>query len=279
MNTYIWTEEDCETPSKVMIKEDNQKPRMLIESNIQQNSFLWEKMEVVSYSSPNGKPLRGLLYYPADYHKEQSYPLIVSVYEVQSSQRYSFSSPSMYNGNGFNRTNFTTSGYFVLLPDIVFETKDTGNNALQCVNAAVDAVLELGVVDRNRMGIIGHSFGGYETDYIITKTNRFACAVAGAAFTNLISATNAVARAAGKPNFFKIENGQARMNGSLYTEKQRYIANSPVFFADQVTTPLLSWTGLEDTQVEATQSFEFHMAMRRTSKKISYLPTLMKHII
>lgn len=115
-------------------------------------------------------------------------------------------------------------------------------------------------------GLIGHSFGGYETDFIITQSNLFACAVAGAATTNNLSSYLSVSQNLGIPNFFKFEYGQSRMIVSPYENMDWYLNNSPVMHAANVNTPLLSWTGLKDPQVEPRQSFEFYMALRRLGK-------------
>lgn len=189
------------------------------------------------------------------------------LYEVQSRKRFTYVNPSLYNGNGFNISNLTAQGHFVFLPDTIFETEDTGDAALDCVEAAVAEVLEKGDVDQRRIGLIGHSFGGYQTDYIITKSKLFACAVAGAAITNLVSATHALADDVSQPKFFIIENGQARMRGGFFEHKDRYLGSSPVMFADGVTTPLLAWTGQDDFHVKATQTMEFYMALRRMGKE------------
>lgn len=266
-NTFVWTEEDYNTPIRLVSKQGPSKPKTVYGSNAQQADFLQERMEIVQYLSPVGTPLNGLLYYPANFEKEKQYPMIVNVYEVQSKDRFVYVNPTVYNSNGFNISNLTAKGYFVLLPDTVFETPATGDCALRCVEAAVATVLKLGDVDAKRIGLIGHSFGGFETDYIVTKSNLFACAVAGAAITNLASATHAVAPGVNRPNFFKIENAQARMKGSLFEEKQRYLESSPLFFADGVQTPLLSWTGANDPQVLPTQTMEFYMALRRLGRK------------
>lgn len=266
-NTYVWTEEDYNTPVQLVSKQNQSKPKTVYGSNAQQFDFLQGRMEVVHYRSPMGTPLSGLLYYPAGFVKGKKYPMIANLYEVQSKNRFVYINPTLYNSNGFNISNLTAKGYFVFLPDTVFEMEDTGDCALRCVEAAITAVLKLGDVDEKRMGLIGHSFGGFETDYIITKTNLFACAVAGAAITNLASAAHAVAPEVNRPNFFKIENAQTRMRGSLFENKESYLNNSPVLLADGVSTPLLSWTGLKDPQVLATQTVEFYMALRRLGKE------------
>lgn len=265
--TYVWTEEDAQTPIQLKVRQAKAKARTVFASNPQQSQFLQGRMEIVQYRSPVGTLLNGRLYYPADFVAGRQYPMVVHLYEVQSRKRFEYVNPSLYNSAGFNRSNLTAKGYFVLMPDTVFETGRTGDDALHCVEAAVDEVLRRGVVDPKRIGLIGHSFGGYQTNYIITKSNRFACAIAGAAVTNLVSAAHSVTSNFSRPRFYMVENGQARMGGSLFEEKERYLGNSPVMFANGIDTPLLSWTGQNDTQVDPMQSMEFYLALRRLRKE------------
>lgn len=153
-----------------------------------------------------------------------------------------------------------------MLPDITYEIGNVGFSALDCVEAAIKEVKNLSLIDDAKIGLIGHSFGGSETDFIITQSNLFACAVAGAATTNYLSSYLSVAQNLGIPNFFKMEYGQARMKLSPYENMEWYLKNSPVMHAANVNTPLLSWAGLKDPQVEPRQSFEFYMALRRLGK-------------
>lgn len=266
-DTFVWTEEDWQMPIQLKVRQSKTKIRKVFASNPQQSKFQQGKMEIVQYCSSVGTPLKGLLYYPADFEEGKQYPMVVHLYEVQSRNRFDYVNPTLYNSDGFNISNLTANGYFVLLPDTVFETGKTGDDALHCVEAAVDAVLNRGEVDSKRIALMGHSFGGYQTDYIITKSRLFACAIAGAALTDLVSSAHAVAPGVDRPNFFKIENGQVRMGGPLFDEKERYIDNSPVFFANGVQTPLLSWTGVNDPQVLPTQTMEFYMALRRLGRE------------
>lgn len=117
----------------------------------------------------------------------------------------------MVNGDGFNISNLTVKGYFVLLPDITYDVGNVGFLALECVEAAVKGVKKLAVIDDAKIGLIGHSFGGYETDFIITQSNLFACAIPGAATINYLSSCLSVFQILKIPNFFKMEYGQARM--------------------------------------------------------------------
>lgn len=263
---YAWVEEAVDEPRRIMVAKVGGKANSVVESNAHHKKFNWTKLQMIHYTNVKGESLQGLLYYPSGYDKNKRYPMIVHLYEKQSYQRHSYVNPKMNNGDGFNISNLTAKGYFVLLPDITYEVGNVGFSALDCVEAAVKEVKKLALIDDAKIGLIGHSFGGNETDFIITQSNLFACAVAGAATTNYLSSYLSVAQILGIPNFFKMEYGQARMKLSPYENMEWYLKNSPVMHAANVNTPLLSWTGLKDPQVEPRQSFEFYMALRRLGK-------------
>lgn len=265
--TFAWLEESYEHAPKIIVKKNHEKPRVLVQSNNHQKDFFWSKPELLNYVSSEGKTLHGILYYPANYQRGLKYPMIVHIYEKQSQQLFDYVNPNLYNCVGFNVSNLTGKGYFVLLPDIEYKIGEVGSSALACVEASVHAVLKKGDVDDRKIGIIGHSFGGFETDYIITKSKLFACAVAGAAITNSVSWYLSVAYNTNQPNAARLESGQTRMEKSLYEDMDIYLKNSPVLLAANVNTPLLSWTGLRDLQVNTTQTFEFYMALRRLGKR------------
>ena len=265
-NIFAWMEEDTDLPRQIKIKGTGSNETLLMGSNPQQENFMWTKRKIVQYYNQKGETLRGLLYYPANYQKGKQYPMVVNIYEKQSYQVHYYHLPTLYNGDGFNVVNLTAKGYFVLLPDITYEIGNVGLSAVDCVEAAVKVVLEEHDIDANKIALIGHSFGGYETDFIITQSKLFTCAVAGAATSNFLSSYLSVCENMDIPNFFKMEYGQARMKVSPYENMEGYLKNSPVIHASKVTTPLLSWTGLQDPQVAPTQSFEFYMALRRLGK-------------
>ena len=265
-DSFYWLEETYSQPTQLVVRPGKGPTRVLASCNGQAQQYLPQHLEVIRYLSPKGKPLRGLLYYPAGYEPVKQYPMVVSLYETQSNELHHYLAPGLNNGLGFNARNLSTKGYFVLLPDIAYEMGKIGESALGCVTAAVQQALKTNAIDPARIGLTGHSFGGFETNYIIARSELFACAVSGAAVNNQVSNYLSVARYQKRPNFFKVEFAQARMGKSLYADMGAYLRNSPVLLADRINTPLLSWTGLEDHQVEWTQSFEMYMALRRLGK-------------
>ncbi|MDX6187818.1 prolyl oligopeptidase family serine peptidase [Flavobacterium sp. Fl-318] len=266
--TYVYVEQNFNLPPRLVIKESlNSKEKMHFQSNPQHFKYNWGSSKLITYTNSNGAVLNGVLFYPAHYHTDTKYPMVVHVYEMQSKELYNYVNPSQYNPTGFNIANFTSRGYFVFLPDIVYEIGNPGSSAVDCVLSATKKVLATeSSVDSTRIGLIGHSYGGYETDYIITQTNMFKTAVAGAAITDYISGYLRVAWGLQKPNFWHYEFGQLRIGKSLYEDYAAYLRNSPVYHADKVKTPLLSWAGEQDSVVHYYQSIEFHLALRRLGK-------------
>lgn len=260
---YLYVEQSYEVAPRLMLY--NTVPREIVQSNPQQSHFYWGKAEPIRYNV-NGKELSGILYYPAEYKSGIKYPMVVHVYQRQFPYLNDYENPSSYVGDGFNISNFTTQGYFVLYPDMVFETANVGQSATVCVLSAVDAVIAKGDVDPKKVGLIGHSFGGYETDLIITQTDRFATAVAGSAWTDLISSYLYVGSNFRIPDFYRAEHDQLRIGKSLFEDTVSYLKNSPVLQAPNVKTPLLGWTGEQDRHIHYLQSMEFYLALRRLNK-------------
>jgi len=267
-DSYVYREENYDLPPRLLFKENsNSKEKILFQSNEQHFKYNWGHSKLINYTNSKGSVLNGVLFYPANYHAGTKYPMVVYVYEKKSGELYNYVNPSLDNPTGFNITNFTSKGYFVFLPDIVYEIGNPGSSATDCVVSATQKIIaDEAAVDSNHIGITGHSYGGFETNYIITQTNMFAAAVAGAAITDYVSGYLWVTWAFQKPNFWHYEFGQLRIGKSLYEDYAGYLRNSPIYHADKVNTPLLSWAGEEDAQVHYYQSIEFYLALRRLGK-------------
>ncbi|MET3019378.1 S9 family peptidase [Flavobacterium hydatis] len=262
-DSYIYVEQSYEVAPTLMSYEKSSEK--VFQTNGQQKYFYWGKTEAVHFNV-GGKKLSGILYFPAEYQQGIKYPMVVHIYERQFQYFNNYVNPTSYTGDGFNITNLTTQGYFVFLPDMVFEKGNVGQSATQCVLSAVDAVIARGFVDQKKIGLIGHSFGGYATDLIITQTDRFAAAVSGAAWTDLVSSYLYVGSTFSRPDFYRAEYDQLRIGKSLFEDTDSYLNNSPVLKAANVKTPLLGWTGEQDRHIHYLQSMEFYLALRRLNK-------------
>jgi dipeptidyl aminopeptidase/acylaminoacyl peptidase len=222
---------------------------------------------MIHYSNSIGQSLNGALFYPANYDPMQKYPMVVYPYEKQSRDLFQYENPSMLNMGGFNVTNFTTRGYFVLLPDIIHVKGDTGISALDCVVAATQKVIDMGIIDKDKIGLMGHSFGGYEANFIITQTDIFAAAVSGSGVSDMVSWYLTMGWNGSKPDMWRSETQQWRMGKSFYDDQHAYYRNSPIVHALNIQTPVLLWSGKLDYQVDWHQNMEFYLALRRLGKK------------
>ena len=267
LNSFMYMQEDFNSPPTLIVKKSNEKAKIIVKSNPQHHDYGWGKSQLVTYKNLNGIPLKGVLFYPFDYNPQQEYPMLVSIYQKQTKALHTYENPSLRNGSAFNVTYFTSLGYFVLLPDIVYEIGNPGYSAADCVIAATKSAIGTASIDKSKIGLIGHSFGGYETDFIITQTNLFSAAVAGSGVSDLTSGYLSVNWANKNMNSWRYEYQQFRMRKPLHEDYETYQKNSPIHFVANVNTPLLSYTGSEDTQVNPYQSMEFYLALRRLQKE------------
>ncbi|WP_163399425.1 alpha/beta hydrolase family protein [Flavobacterium fluviatile] len=241
--------------------------KVIVQSNTQQKKYYWGRSELIRYENSKKQNLKGVLYYPANYDPTKKYPMIVSIYEILSKELHYYTNPGYINGIGFNITDYTTQGYFVLLPDIMHEKQNVGPSTVDCVISSTEKVISLGLIDPNKIGLTGHSFGGYETSFIITQTPLFATAVAGGGITDLKSFYLTVNQNNGKPDMWRFQTQQWRMGKTPFEAPLLYQQSSPIDHVQNVTTPLLLWSGKQDEQVDSHQSIEYYLALRRLNKK------------
>ena len=215
--------------------------------------------ELIHYRDADGKKLHGVLYYPANYEKGKTYPLVTEVYEG-------------YFDNGFNGALnvLTSAGYAVLHPSVNLITGYPGEAWAKGALAAVNKVVDLGVADPDRLGIQGTSYGGYATVLLITQTDRFKAAINNSGKVNMVSFYTQSPRL-GIRNTHAPEKSQDRIGGTLWEYPERYLDHSAILKADRITTPLLCITGDLDPNVEALQSQEIYYALRRLGKTCVWL--------
>ena len=228
--------------------------------------FNWGSAELVSYKSADGVPLRGMLIKPEDFDATKKYPMIVYIYERLSEGVHQFRLPGA--GTSINPTFYASNGYLVFLPDIVYTTGAPGQSALKCVLPAIQAVADRGYVNEAAIGIQGHSWGGYQIAYLITQTNRFKAAAAGAPVSDMVSAYGGVRWGTGLPRQFQYEKTQSRIGATLWQAPLKFIENSPIFLADRVQTPLMMLHNDQDDAVPWYQGVEYYLALRRLEKEV-----------
>jgi dipeptidyl aminopeptidase/acylaminoacyl peptidase len=195
--------------------------------------------------------------------------MIIYFYEKMSQRHHEYSQP-VYDDRPHMST-YASNGYLVLMPDIVYDMGYPGTSALDDVVSAARATIAAGYADPDRICLQGHSWGGYETSFILTQTDMFACVVTGAPLTNLVSMHNILYKQSGSPNASLIEWGQGRMDTTPFQDLERYIAESPVHNVQGITTPFLILQGTADGAVDWNQGLEYYIAARRMGKEVIFL--------
>jgi dipeptidyl aminopeptidase/acylaminoacyl peptidase len=268
--TYLFTRATYEDyPNYHVTDASFGRSRQITDANLQQSEFTWSAGSMLlDYESEHGDRLQAALFLPADYEEGESYPTIVYIYERLSRNLNGYTVP---NANGFNKSVYTSNGYAVLMPDITYRVDDPGMSAVWCVLPALQAAIETGVVDPERVGLHGHSWGGYQTSFLITQTDAFVAAVAGAPLTNMISMYSSIYWNSGSANQPIFESSQGRFTGGYWEVPDAYTRNSPVYFAENVTTPLLLLHNDEDGAVDWNQGIEYFNTLRRLEKSVVML--------
>lgn len=255
-------------------------PKTFFQSNRQQSNYYWGHSKLLSFQNAKGKVLKAALYYPANYNPSKKYPMVVNTYENKSNEIHRYMNPSLLVSDGFNKTVFTLNDYFFLCPDIEFEEGSVGSDVVDCTVSATKEVIATGLVDSSKIGLIGHSFGGYESAFMITQTNIFSAVVAGAGITDLTSFYLTVGGDTGRPDMYRFQSEQWKLGKTPFEDPTLYSKNSPVTNVAAIKTPILIWTGKEDRHVDWHQSVEFYMALRRLGKKqIMLVYPSEKHVI
>lgn len=245
------------------------KLRQVTDINPRTKEFVWGKAELIRYRSADGVPLTGMLVKPENFDPKKKYPLMVYIYERLSENLHTFRLPAA--GTSINPTYYASNGYLVLMPDIAYTVGSPGQSALKCVLPAIQEVVDQGIVNENAIGIQGHSWGGYQISYMVTQTNRFKAAVAGAPVSNMISAYGGIRWGSGLPREFQYERTQSRIGATLWQAPMKFIENSPIFMADRVKTPLLILHNDQDDAVPWYQGIEYYLALRRLEREVYLL--------
>ncbi len=240
-------------------------PVRLSDANPQQAEYRWPSVELVRWRGADGTPLAGLLYKPADFDPAKRYPMIVNFYERNSDNLHGYS-PATPHRSTIRPAFYASRGYLVFIPDVVYRVGYPGQSAIDCVVPGVLELIEQGFVDPERIGLQGHSWGGYQIAYMVTKTNLFRAGAAGAPVANMTSAYGGIRWESGMSRMFQYERTQSRIGSTLWEAPLRYLENSPLFWVDRIQTPLLVLHNDNDGAVPWYQGIELFTAMRRLGK-------------
>ncbi|MEO8335332.1 MAG: prolyl oligopeptidase family serine peptidase [bacterium] len=239
------------------------------DANPQQKDFNWGTVELVKWISSDGFEQKGLLYKPENFDPSKKYPMVSYFYEQLSNGLHNYVPP---NGrNVINPTHYVSNGYLVFEPDIHYEVGYPGPSAMKSIIPGVQMLMQRGYVDPKKLGLQGQSWGGYQTLYMITQTQMFAAAMAGAPVVNMTSAYGGIRWGTGVARAFQYEKTQSRIGGSIWEYPTRYIENSPLFWLDKVTTPLFIMNNDADDAVPWYQGIETFVGMRRLGKEVYFI--------
>ncbi len=236
------------------------------DANPQQAQYNWGTSELIDYVNADGKHLQAILTKPENFDPSKKYPMLVYIYEQLTNNLHRYVAPAP-GGSSINVTRYVSNGYIVLQPDIVYDLGYPGQSALKCVLPAVQKALTLGFVDPARVGIQGHSWGGYQISYMITKTNIFRAVEAGASVGDMFGGYGGIRWGTGMSRAFQDEKTQSRIGVPPWKNPLIYMENSPIFWIENIHTPYLTMANDEDDAVPWQQGIEFFTAMRRLGKE------------
>ncbi len=269
-NTDIFTfqKSNFRTSPDVYLSYNLSKPdKKLSDINPQMKDYSWGTAELTKWNAYDGTSLEGLLYKPENFDPTKKYPVILYFYERNSDNLYKYYAPSP-SRSIINISFYCSRGYIVFVPDIVYKTGFPGESAYNCIVSGAENLAKNEWVDKNNMAIQGQSWGGYQVAYLVTRTNMFKAAEAGAPVANMTSAYGGIRWGTGVSRQFQYEHTQSRIGKTLWESPELYIKNSPLFSADKVETPLLIMHNDADGAVPWYQGIEYFMALRRLNKKV-----------
>jgi dipeptidyl aminopeptidase/acylaminoacyl peptidase len=270
-DVYLYTRQTAKDfPDFYVASADLKSGRQITNVNPQQRDFAWTSdVKLINYTSAKGDKLQGALYLPANYQPGKKYPLLVTIYEKRSNLAHTYVTPNETSTP--NRSIYTSRGYAVLDPDIVYRVNDPGMSAVWCVIPAVKAAIATGMIDSANIGLWGHSWGGYQTAFLVTQTNIFKSAIAGAPLTDMVSMYGSIYWNTGGADQAIFESSQGRFKGNYADNYDAYIRNSPNFHAKNVKTPLIILANDKDGAVDFNQGITYFNTLRQMNKDVILL--------
>lgn len=277
---WLYTKENFTNPPDLYITQSFPIGSMANEKNIvaseikltslnpQQKEYNWGTAELFKWTTFKGKASEGILFKPEDFDPNKKYPVVIYFYEKLSNNLYEYVDPAPTRSS-INTSFFVSNGYIVFHPNISYGTGQPGKDAYDfIVSGAKSLIAKYKWIDANKIGIDGHSWGGYQGAYIITKTNMFKAAWAGAPVVNMTSAYGGIRYGTGVSRQFQYEHTQTRIGKTLWDGLPFYLESSPLFSLNKVTTPVVILHNDNDDAVPYTQGIEMFTALKRLGKKV-----------
>jgi dipeptidyl aminopeptidase/acylaminoacyl peptidase len=275
-NDYIFTQEtytqfpDLRHTQMLYNNDTKLEHTQISTANPQRKDYNWGEIQLHKWTSLDGVELSGLLVLPDNFNPKKKYPLIVNFYERSSDGLHNHRAPFAHRST-INYSYYSSKGYVIFNPDIVYRNGYPGQSCYDAVIPGVESVVGLGYIDKDRIGVQGHSWGGYQIADLLTKTDIFKCAESGAPVVNMISAYGGIRWGSGMSRMFQYEKTQSRLGATLWEKPELYLENSPIFHLDKVTTPVLIMHNDEDGAVPWYQGIEYFNGLRRLEKPAWFL--------
>jgi len=268
---YITTVESYKVfPDLVLSNGSFDKMHTFSAANPQQNDYFWGDIELHSWTSDTGVKLDGLLVLPEDFDPKKKYPLIVNFYERSSNGLNRHRAPFAHRST-INYSYYSSKGYIIFNPDVVYRVGYPGQSCYESVIPGINSLIKEGFIDEDRIGVQGHSWGGYQIADLLTKTDMFKCAESGAPVVNMVSAYGGIRWGSGMSRMFQYEKTQSRLGATLWERPDLYLENSPIFKLDKVSTPVLILHNDDDGAVPWYQGIEYFNGLRRLAKPAWFL--------
>lgn len=264
---YIYDKGSYVNSPDVYISKDLKTSTKLSSTNLQQANYNWGTAELVKWTTPKGYKSEGILYKPENFDPSKKYPMIVYFYEKLSEGLYTYNAPAP-TPSRLNIPFFVSNGYLVFAPDISYETGHPGKSAEEFINSGVESLKKNAWVDGTKIGIQGQSWGGYQVAHLITATNMYAAAWAGAPVVNMTSAYGGIRWESGMNRQFQYEKTQSRIGATLWEKPELYIENSPLFNLPKVNTPVVIMSNDADGAVPWYQGIEMFTGLKRLGKPV-----------
>ena len=265
----VMQEDEVKSPNLYLytLAATKQNPTSIATINTQQANYNWMSAQIVKWKAYTGKMAEGVLYLPENFDAKKKYPMIVYFYERSNQTLHNYLAPAP-TPSRLNIPFFASRGYIVFVPDIWYTRGYPGQSAYDYILSATRAMIQKGFVDSTKVGLQGQSWGGYQIAYLITKTNLYAAAWAGAPVVNMTSAYSGIRWGPGISRQFQYEKSQTRLGASLWERPDLYIKNSPLFSLPNIKTPLVIMSNDADDAVPWYQGIEMYSDMKRLNKKV-----------
>lgn len=265
---YYWIEENYNKRPRLVVKKGKEDAKVMYVSDHNNQKFEQAELIKISYKGSDGETISGTLYMPLGYDRSKKYPVVLHVYEKQDYMTKRFLRPSFSNPTGLNIPLLMEEGFAVLLADISQSDKGAGISALESINNALDELQKIRNVDMTKIGLMGQSFGGYETNFIAGHSNRFAAYVSGSAVSDVVRTYYAYNYHFNAPDYYRYEGRQYWFKATVAENPEKYIKNNPIMSVQNVSAPMLLWTGTDDGNVSPEGTKSMFIALRKYRKPV-----------